>query len=52
LRLTLDAAPRARDCRRARLRIGGPMGWFAILAILIFIVGIGVINRIEFGRFD
>jgi hypothetical protein len=36
----------------ARLRIGGPMGWFAILAIVIFVVGLAVINRIEFGRFD
>jgi len=28
------------------------MGWFAILAIAIFIVGIGVLNRYEFGHFD
>jgi len=28
------------------------MGWFAILAIVLFVVAIGVINRIEFGRFD
>jgi hypothetical protein len=35
-----------------RVRIGGPMGWFAILAIVLFAVAIGVMNRIEFGRFD
>jgi len=28
------------------------MGWYAILAIVIFVVGLAVINRIEFGRFD
>ena len=48
----LDAAPLAGDCAQARLRIGGPMGWYAILAIVIFAAGIGVLNRIEFGRFD
>jgi hypothetical protein len=31
---------------------GGPMGWYAILAIVIFVLGMGLINRIEFGRFD
>jgi len=28
------------------------MGWFAILFIAIFVVGIGVLNRVEFGSFD
>jgi len=28
------------------------MGWYAILAIAIFVVATGVLNRIEFGRFD
>jgi hypothetical protein len=27
-------------------------GWLAIIFIGVFIVAIGVINRIEFGRFD
>jgi len=28
------------------------MGWYAIILIAAFVVGIGVLNRIEFGRFD
>jgi len=28
------------------------MGWYAILLILAFVVATGVLNRIEFGRFD
>jgi prolipoprotein diacylglyceryltransferase len=31
---------------------GLPMGWYAILLILGFVVAIGVLNRVEFGRFD
>jgi hypothetical protein len=52
LRLTLDAVTPPGDLPGARLRIGGPMGWYAILAIVLFIAGIAAINRIEFGRFD
>jgi len=28
------------------------MGWYAIILIVGFIVATGVLNRIEFGRFD
>ena len=31
---------------------GDPMGWYAIALIAAFIVATGVLNRIEFGRFD
>lgn len=32
--------------------IGAPMGWFAILTIVLFGVAMAAINRYEFGRFD
>jgi len=28
------------------------MGWYAVILIVGFIVAVGVLNRIEFGRFD
>jgi len=28
------------------------MGWYAILLIALFVAGIAVINKVEFGRFD
>jgi hypothetical protein len=31
---------------------GDPMGWYAVALIVAFIVATGVLNRIEFGRFD
>jgi hypothetical protein len=31
---------------------GDPMGWYAVILIVGFIVAVGVLNRIEFGRFD
>ena len=33
-------------------RQGNAMGWYAVILILGFIVATGVLNRIEFGRFD
>jgi hypothetical protein len=48
----LTARPGWWISRTARVRIGGPMGWYAIAAIVIFVIVMGVINRIEFGRFD
>jgi hypothetical protein len=50
-RVTLDGPPPPGDVR-PRHRIGGPMGWLAILAILIFVAVIAAFNRVEFGRFD
>jgi hypothetical protein len=35
-----------------RIFRGDPMGWYAIILIVGFIVATGVLNRIEFGRFD
>ena len=32
--------------------LGGPMGWLAIVAVVIFIAAIAALNRYEFGRFD
>jgi hypothetical protein len=29
-----------------------PMGWYAVILIVAFVVATGVLNRIEFGRFD
>jgi hypothetical protein len=49
LRSPLDAAPRAWDWRTTANR-GTTME--AIYAIAIFVVVIGVLNRLEFGRFD
>jgi hypothetical protein len=38
---------------RADTRLGGSfMGWEAIGLIILFVVAIGVLNRVEFGRFD
>ena len=48
----LDAARRTRDFGRETRLEGGPMGWFAILLVLIFVGVIAGLNRIEFGRFD
>ena len=31
---------------------GDPMGWSAIFLIAAFVLGIGILNRVEFGRFD
>jgi hypothetical protein len=31
---------------------GAPMSLSAVGIILLFLVGLGVLNRIEFGRFD
>ncbi|HXQ13181.1 MAG TPA: hypothetical protein VN814_01005 [Caulobacteraceae bacterium] len=31
---------------------GALMGWWAIGLIVAFVVGIGVLNRVEFGHFD
>jgi len=28
------------------------MGWSAIILIAAFVIGIGILNRVEFGRFD
>jgi len=28
------------------------MGWYAIILIAAFVIGVGVLNRVEFGRFD
>jgi hypothetical protein len=48
---TLDAAPPTRDLA-VSICEGVPMGWWAIVIIALFVVGIGALNRIEFGRFD
>jgi hypothetical protein len=49
----LDGAAQAGDFgREFAFPPEAPMGWFAILAIFVFVVAIVVINRIEFGRFD
>jgi hypothetical protein len=37
---------------RSAIQKGDPMGWWAIAVIALFIAGIGVLNRVEFGRFD
>jgi hypothetical protein len=47
----LDGARLTRDCARKLLE-GGPMGWWAIVLIGLFVVGIAVLNRVEFGSFD
>jgi hypothetical protein len=47
----LDGAPATRDFPRLSVQ-GDPMGWSAILLIAAFVVATGVLNRIEFGRFD
>jgi hypothetical protein len=47
----LDAAPATRDLPILKSQ-GDPMGWYAIILIVGFVVATGVLNRIEFGRFD
>jgi hypothetical protein len=47
----LDAAPATRDLHLA-LTKETPMGWYAVILIVGFVIATGVLNRIEFGRFD